>query len=369
LTITEERERNEEKLLSEYAIKSVAAIRDKPLAKHPYRTEFQRDRDRILYSRYFRLLMHKTQVMPSPELTYIRTRLTHTLEVTQIARTIARGLKLNEDLTEAIGLGHDLGHPPFGHAGEIALKECMQRYGFEHNEQSLRIVENLEDLNLTKQVREGILRHTIADENYYTQKGITRNLTDLKQRYGYPNERSTFLEAQVVDVADEIAYLTHDLEDLLFVKLIKISEIPKNWRSLFGDQRRTAIDCLVTNVIDHANKILTKRIVNEVSLPIIYDKKMVARVAALKKVFGKIYERPPLGPKEKEARHYIKLLFEYWRSDPCIEIQQAFAAKHGAPIEVSVADFIVEQTDQEIIHAYETVFSPRTSANNSYFKS
>lgn len=150
-----EREKDEAEWLSPYALKSLQAVREKTEEKHPYRTDFQRDRDRILYSKYFRLLMHKTQVCPSPELTYVRTRLTHTLEVTQIARTIARALKLNEDLTEAIGLGHDLGHPPFGHAGEEALKELMKNHnGFEHNEQSLRIVESLENLNLTMQVRE-----------------------------------------------------------------------------------------------------------------------------------------------------------------------------------------------------------------------
>jgi dGTPase len=366
LTLAEERERDEEKLLSEYAIKSVAAIRDKPVEKNPYRTEFQRDRDRILYSKYFRLLMHKTQVMPSPEFTYVRTRLTHTLEVSQIARTIARGLKLNEDLTEAIALGHDLGHPPFGHAGEVALRDAMQRYGFEHNEQSLRIVENLEDLNLTKQVREGILRHTSPDENYYSSNGFTRNLTDLKQRFGYPNERPSFLETQVVDVADEIAYLTHDLEDLLFVKLIKISDIPQKWKALFGEERKTAIDCLVTNVIEHANKTLAKGIIDELSLPIIYDKKMVSSVRELKKMLNKIFEKPPLGPKEKEAQHYIKLLFDYWKTNPNNEVQQSFAAKHGARIEVSVCDYIVQLTDQEIIRAYEGLFSPRTSSNPSY---
>lgn len=357
----EEREKTETELLSIYAIKSIQAVRDKEEPKHPYRTEFQRDRDRILYSRYFRLLMHKTQVLPSPELTHIRTRLTHTLEVTQIARTIARALKLNEDLAEAIALGHDLGHPPFGHAGEEALKESMKDHnGFEHNEQSLRIVEIVEDLNLTKHVREGILRHTLPDEKFYALNGVTRDLNDLSKRFGYPNARRTFFEAQIVDVADEIAYLTHDIEDLRLLGIIQLSDIPADWRRLFGSKRRDAIDKLVTNVINHANRVLRTGIVDEIETPIIYDEQMHQKVVELKSAMGKIFENPPLGPKSREAKHYINLLFEYWLQNPCKEIQEGIATTRGEPTAVGVADFIVEKTDQDITREYERIFSPRT---------
>jgi dGTPase len=356
-----EKEKEETRVLSQYAIKSIQAVREKEEPKHSYRTEFQRDRDRILYSRYFRLLMHKTQVLPSPELTHIRTRLTHTLEVTQIARTIARALKLNEDLTEAIALGHDLGHPPFGHAGEEALKEAMKNHnGFEHNEQSLRIVESLEDLNLTRHVREGILRHTKPDEAFYVSNKITRDLTSLTKRFGYPDKRPTFFEAQVVDVADEIAYLTHDIEDLRALKLIRLSEIPDNWRKLFGPKRRDAINGLVTNVIRHANKILKTGITDEIKTPIIYEEQMHQKVIELKAALGKIFERPPLGQKSTEAKHYVQLLFDYWLSEPCQEIQEGVAMINGEPMQVGVADYVVEKTDQDLIREYEKTFSPRT---------
>jgi dGTPase len=361
----EKQQKKETEWLSEYAIKSIQAVRERPETKHPYRTEFQRDRDRILYSRYFRLLMHKTQVLPSPELTHIRTRLTHTLEVAQVARTIARALRLNEDLAEAIAMGHDLGHPPFGHAGEEALKESMKDYnGFEHNEQSLRIVETLEDLNLTSHVREGILRHTLPDEKFYSLNNVKRNLSSLKKRFGYPNIRPTFFEAQIVDVADEIAYLTHDIEDLRLLGIIQLSEIPSGWKKLFGPKRRDAIDGLVTNVIKHAEQVLKKGLIDEVKTPIIYDEQMHGKVIELKSTLGGIFNRPPLGPKFKEAKHYIRLLFEYWSSNPCKEIQEGIAMTRGEPAAIGVADFVVEKTDQDIIREYEKTFSPRTPMPN-----
>lgn len=357
----EEREKKEAEQLSDYAIKSAQAVREKAEQKHPYRTEFQRDRDRILHSKYFRLLMHKTQVFPSPELTYVRTRLTHTLEVTQIARTIARALNLNEDLTEAIGLGHDLGHPPFGHAGEEALKELMnEQNGFEHNEQSLRIVEHLEDLNLTSHVREGILRHTTPKAEYYALKKINRNVQRLTEKYGYPDERPTFFEAQVVDIADEIAYMTHDLDDLMHLKYITLRDIPDKWRQLYGPKRRDAIDGLVTNVITHANAILEAGLIDEVKTPIIFDEEIQQLAKEIKQVFKHIYETPPLGPKETEAKHYITLLFNHWLKEPCPEILDGVSMLRGEPIEKGIVDFIVQKTDQDITKEYEKLFSPRT---------
>src|SRR3954466_6920302 len=191
---TEERAR-----LSPLAAFSDSAVRDRPEQESAVRTRFQRDRDRILHSKPFRRLMHKTQVFIAPVGDHYRTRLTHTLEVTQIARTIGRGLRLNEGLVEAIGLGHDLGHTPFGHAGETALAESFP--GFRHNEQSLRVVDLLErdgrGLNLTFPVRDGILRHSKL------RSGITHSVA---------GEAAT-LEGEVVRIADGIAYINHDLDD------------------------------------------------------------------------------------------------------------------------------------------------------------
>lgn len=350
---------------SEYAIKNIQAFRNKKEEPCSCRTNFQRDRDRILYSKYFRFLMHKTQVCPSPELTQIRTRLTHTLEVTQVARTIARALNLNEDLTEAIGLGHDLGHPPFGHAGEEAIKEIMSSgNGFQHNEQSLRIVQYIEDLNLTTHVQEGILRHTSPDEEYYSLHKKEKNLEKLKEDFGYPNFRPTFFEAQIVDVADEIAYLTHDLEDLLELRIISKSEIPKNWRRLFGKERRKAINGLVTNVIDHAKKILEESIHDEVDVVIIYDQDMLKKVKELKKALDKIFSKPPLGPRYSEAKRYITLLFNHWQAHPLDEINNSWAIENGESLDTAITDFIIGKTDQDIIKEYEKIFSPRTPIEN-----
>ena len=211
----EELERREYEILSEKATKS-AASRGRLISeeKCDLRTEFQRDRDRILHSKSFRRLMHKTQVFLAPEGDHFRTRLTHTLEVAQIARTISRGLNLNEDLTEAIALGHDLGHTPFGHNGEEILNK-IHLAGFKHNVQSLRVVDVLENtssrrgLNLTQEVRDGIVNHT----------GSKLPLT---------------LEGQIVRISDRIAYINHDIDDAMRSGVIEMKDIPKPSLELFG---------------------------------------------------------------------------------------------------------------------------------------
>src|SRR5687767_4130749 len=202
------------------------------------RTSFQRDRDRILHTKAFRRLKHKTQVFIAPEGDHYRTRLTHTLEVTQIARTIARALRLNEDLIEAIGLGHDLGHTPFGHAGETALAESFP--GFRHNEQSLRVVDRLErdgrGLNLTHAVRDGILRHSKL------RSGITHAAAGHAQS----------LEGQVVRIADGIAYINHDLDDAIRAGLIAMNDVPFEIIEVLGPSHASRINTLVTDVIAHS---------------------------------------------------------------------------------------------------------------------
>jgi dGTPase len=201
------------------------------------RTAFQRDRDRILHSKSFRRLKHKTQVFLSPEGDHYRTRLTHTLEVTQIARTISRAVRLNEDLTEAIGLGHDLGHTPFGHAGEAILNEIVPG-GFRHYEQSLRVVDKLESngdgLNLTWEVRDGILKHSKGAGAVFTQQDQGRPAT---------------LEGQAVRVSDIIAYVNHDVDDAIRSGLIQASDIPQGVTEVLGDSHSKRINRLVSDVV------------------------------------------------------------------------------------------------------------------------
>src|SRR5262245_33035977 len=236
----------EEKESRELAVQAVRSAETRGRSQEeppcPIRTAFQRDRDRILHSKSFRRLKHKTQVFLSPEGDHYRTRLTHTLEVTQIARTISRALRLNEDLTEAIGLGHDLGHTPFGHAGEAILNEIVPG-GFRHYEQSLRVVEKLEGggngLNLTWEVRDGILKHSKGTGAVFT-----------KQDQGRPGT----LEGQVVRVSDIIAYVNHDVDDAIRSGLIQAIDVPKEVTEVLGDSHSKRVNTLVSDVIHSSLK-------------------------------------------------------------------------------------------------------------------
>jgi dGTPase len=223
----------EQARLSPLATRSYPARRAIPEQDSPVRTPFQRDRDRIVHSKAFRRLKHKTQVFISPEGDHYRTRLTHTLETTGIARTVARALALNEDLTEAIGLGHDLGHPPFGHIGEEVLDQCLQeRFNlrFRHNHHSLRIVEVLErdgaGLNLTEEVRDGILRHTWTEPEPGT------------------------LEGKIVRLVDRIAYINHDIDDAIRAGVLRGEDLPREEIEMLGDTGSRRIDTLVRDVIE-----------------------------------------------------------------------------------------------------------------------
>jgi dGTPase len=218
----------EDARLSAIATRSYPASREVFEEDSPVRTPFQRDRDRIVHSKAFRRLKHKTQVFISPEGDHYRTRLTHTLETTGIARTVARAVGLNEDLTEAIGLGHDLGHPPFGHIGEEVLDGCLQqRYGsrFRHNHHSLRIVEKLEHLNLTGEVRDGILRHTWSEPDPATPEG------------------------RVVRLVDRIAYINHDIDDAVRAGVLRREDLPRDELAILGATGSERIDTLVRDVV------------------------------------------------------------------------------------------------------------------------
>jgi dGTPase len=223
----------EEAALSPLAARSYPAERERPEPDCALRTPFQRDRDRIVHSKPFRRLKHKTQVFVAPEGDHYRTRLTHTLEVTQISRTVARALRLNEDLTEAIGLGHDVGHPPFGHIGEMVLDACArERFGrgFRHNEHSLRVVEVLEDLNLTAPVRDGILRHS---------SGAGEPLT---------------LEGRIVRLVDRIAYINHDIDDALRAGVLAPGDLPAAEIAVLGGSGSERIDTLVHDLVEHSER-------------------------------------------------------------------------------------------------------------------
>ena len=221
----------------------------------PYRTEFQRDRDRIIHTKAFRRLKHKTQVFISPEQDHYRTRLTHTLEVTQIARTVARALRLNEDLTEAIGMGHDLGHAPFGHIGEEALDDAYRQVDpnarFRHYEQSLRIVDELENngkgLNLSWEVRDGILHHSKGKGDLKAGKSI-----DLWLQRGKP----ATLEGQIVRICDRVAYVNHDIDDAIRSGMIRQQDLPADCLEVLGDRHAKRITTMVNAIIEGSSEVV-----------------------------------------------------------------------------------------------------------------
>jgi dGTPase len=248
LSVVRRRLEERERLLSPHAARSFESRgRETPEEPSPLRTEFQRDRDRIIHSKAFRRLKHKTQVFIAPVGDHFVTRLTHTLEVAQIARTITRALNLNEDLSEAAALGHDLGHPPFGHAGEQALSDELSSLsgstdpapplgGFRHAEQSLRVVETLERLNLTWEVRDAIVNSSKVREDI------------LAEGYGTP----ATLEGQIVKLADAVAYLNHDVGDAIRVELISEEELPREVSRTLGSGHSQRIDTLVTDIVEHS---------------------------------------------------------------------------------------------------------------------
>lgn len=263
MTPRETTEQIERQILSPYATFSAASRgRARPEDKCPLRTEFQRDRDRILHSKAFRRLNHKTQVFIAPVIDHYRTRLTHTLEVAQIARTIARALRLNEDLAEAIVLGHDLGHPPFGHAGEEALNKAYRQYvpdaKFLHFEHSLRIVDYIEKdgrgLNLTFEVRDGILGHSKGRANLLSPSG----------QLGGSGETPSSLEGQVVRIADRIAYVNHDIDDAKRAGMLVENDLPDDIRSILGERHSVRITRMVQDIVEHSQECPAIRMSEEV---------------------------------------------------------------------------------------------------------
>lgn len=331
MNIREQREKLESIILSPYASFSSKTLgRDKEEKSCDIRTEYQRDRDRILHSKAFRRLKHKTQVFLAPEGDHYRTRLTHTLEVSQIARTIAKALGLNEDLTEAIALGHDLGHTAFGHSGESALNEICH-LGFSHYKQSVRVVEFLEKdgkgLNLTKEVRDGILNHRTS---------------------GNP----ATLEGHIVRLADKIAYINHDIDDSIRAKMFKEEDLPRDFRKILGSSVRERLDTLVHDVIKNS---LEKNSIN-------MSKSIYASMMELRKwMFEHVYLNEIAKSQELKAKGILKSLYTYY-----LNVQEKLPPEYqyyindlGEQKERVVCDYIAGMTDIYAIEKFNEIFVPK----------
>ncbi len=300
--------------------------RERPEEQCAYRTVFQRDRDRILHCKSFRRLKHKTQVFLSPEGDHYRTRLTHTLEVSQIARTIARALRLNEDLTEAIALGHDLGHTPFGHAGERALDARMDG-GFRHYEQSVRVVERLErdgrGLNLTYEVRDGILCHTKG------QEAITP-------------------EGRVVRLADRLAYIHHDMDDAMRAGILQEEDVPADLRAKLGETHAERINTLITAVVEHSS-----------GADVHMDPDTQAAFDRLHDfMFDAVYVNPVAKREEGKVDGFIDRLFAYFSSHPDRLPPEYTAVREQEGVPRAVCDYIAGMTDNYALEVYRGLFIP-----------
>jgi len=336
MEIREELEIREESLNSK-ASKSKNSKRIRKEGKSSMRTEFQRDRDRILHSKSFRRLKHKTQVFISPGGDHFRTRLTHTLEVSQISRTIAKALNLNEDLTEAIALAHDLGHTPFGHTGEEIL-DGLSDEGFRHYEQSLRVVDKLEyngkGLNLTIEVRDGILKHS---------KGIGPVILEDKDRIPFT------LEGQIVRISDIVAYVNHDIDDALRAEIITRNDIPGSITEALGKTFSKRIDTIVTDII-------YKTLENNLEFISVSDE-IYNEVLKLRDfLFKRVYKSGVLEIERKKVKGMLHVIFSYVNLEP-----EKFINPYpeGDSINRRIIDFIAGMTDNYALNLFKLIALPR----------
>jgi dGTPase len=340
----------EEETLSPLAARSYPARRARPEEDCSLRTPFQRDRDRIVHCKAFRRLTHKTQVFVAPRGDHYRTRLTHTLEVTTISRTVARALRLNEDLVEAIGLGHDLGHPPFGHIGEEELDRCLKaRFGedFRHYEHSLRVVEHLErdgaGLNLTEQVREGIVRHS--------------------SRAAFPDT----LEGRIVRVIDRVAYINHDIDDAVRAGLLHEEELPEGPIAVLGTSGSTRIDALVHDMVEHSAR----------AGDIVQGPQAGPAMDALREfMFERVYLGPAVRAEHERIAGVVRRLFGHY-----VEHPELLPPIQGGPSELEddpagaggtrngqddlarrVTDYLAGMTDRYCIRQYTELEVPQAFA-------
>lgn len=329
MNLREQYQQFEAEFLSPYAVRSQNTRgRMREMAPCEVRTDFQRDRDRIIHSKAFRRLKHKTQVFIAPEGDHYRTRLTHTLEVAQIARTIARGLRLNEDLTEAIALGHDLGHTPFGHAGEHALNNLFSG-GFRHYEQSLRVVDVLEGnqgLNLTYEVRDGILKHTGEAE-------------------------PETLEGMVVKISDRIAYINHDIDDALRAGKISYDELPHECEDLLGREHSKRINNMVRDTI-----------LNSLGKPRVAMSSEIGEATQRLRdfLFSVVYMGIEAQQEESKARFIIEKIYQLLLDKP-----EILGREHGQDLAVerAAADFVAGMTDRYAIRFFNSHFLPLSLAD------
>ena len=330
MTIRERIEQIEADTLSPYACLSINSKgRDREEPQCDIRPVFQRDRDRILHSKSFRRLKSKTQVFLTPMGDHYRTRLTHTLEVSQNARTIAKALRLNEDLVEAIALGHDLGHTPFGHAGERVLNE-MNPAGFKHNEQSVRVAQCLEKngqgLNLTWEVLDGMKNHSM---------------------HSMPHT----LEGKIVRLADKIAYINHDIDDSVRAKVLREEDLPKEFTEVLGTTYRERINTMVLDIVKHSENL------ND----IVMSKEVRDAMIGLRKfMFERVYEEPNTKKEEDKIKNIIGPLYEYYliHVEQLPEYNKKMIDKPG-DVPVAVCDYIAGMTDHFAIEKYTEIFIPK----------
>ncbi len=320
-TIREKLEDAEIKNLSEHAAKSKFCRGRKYYERQcSLRTDFQRDRDRILYSGAFRRLKHKTQVFFSPDDDNYRTRMTHTLEVSQVSRTIARALRLNEDLTEAIALGHDIGHTPFGHSGETVLDEIME-CGYSHNWQSVRVAEIIENLNLTRETLNGIYCHSYALKPAYT------------------------LEGQIVQLADKIAYINHDIDDAVRARIIRLEDLPKDSIEYFSSDKNTRFTKMIYDIVDTS---LDKNYVK-------MSEECFGHMKILRKwMFDNVYLGSAAKSEEKKAQNMIRMLFEHYYNF----LRNRYPASGDKSLKRTVCDYISGMTDRYAIVKFKEIFMP-----------
>jgi len=320
----------EEEFLAPQATRSYPARRQAEEPDSPLRTPFQRDRDRIVHSKAFRRLKHKTQVFVAPEGDHYRTRLTHTLEACGIARTVARALGLNEDLTEAIGLGHDLGHPPFGHIGEEVLDEAMRERcgsGFKHNEHSLRVVDALErdgqGLNLTEQVRDGILNHT-------------------------GSRKPATLEGRIVKLVDRVAYINHDIDDALRAGILDPADLPTAEIELLGPTGSARIDTLVRDIVERSSA----------EGDIAQSEEIGGAMLRLRKfMFDRVYLGPTARHEHERVRRTVRGLFDHYMEHP----EEAPESEPGADECRRVADYVAGMTDRYCIARFTELSIPEAA--------
>lgn len=331
MNIREEQEKREHLIFSPYAsFSDESRGRDRDEEPCPMRTIYQRDRDRIIHCKTFRRLKHKTQVFLAPEGDHYRTRLTHTLEVAQIARSIARALNLNEDLTEAIALGHDLGHTPFGHAGERTLNSLCPM-GFAHYKQSIRVVEFLEKdgqgLNLTWEVRDGILNHRTS---------------------GNPST----LEGKAVRLSDKIAYINHDIDDGIRAGILKESDIPSEYTDVLGNSTKERLNTMISDIIMNSigkNDLVMSEPVHK------------AMTDLRKFMFESLYLNPTAKSEEVKADKLITELYRYYvaNTDKLPDTYKRFITEFDERPEQVVCDYIAGMSDQYSISKFQEIFVPK----------